>query len=178
MRYSSMAVGLLGDALAARAGTSYDQLLDERVLAPLEMGTTAVTVAPSSAAKLLEGHSRRGKPRPPIQDFMPAAGGLRSNAEDMVRFLAACLEPPEAPVGRALALAQQPHARISRRVESGLCWLIASRPRHPTIVWHNGGTRGFRSFSGFAPGQGSAAVVMSNTARSVDRLGLRLAEHG
>jgi serine-type D-Ala-D-Ala carboxypeptidase/endopeptidase len=38
----------------------------------------------------------------------------------------------------------------------------------------NGGTSGFRSFVGAARAIGTAVVVLSNTARSVDRLGLRL----
>ena len=172
--YSSMAVGLLGDALAARAGMPYEQLLTERVLAPLGMASTAVTIPPELEHRLLGGHSRRGRPRPPLEDFMPAAGSLRSSTEDMLRFLAACLNPPPGPVGAALRLAQQPHARISKRAQVGLCWIILTRPHHPAVLWHNGGTWGFRSFAGFAPDQGRAAVVMSNTAWSVDRLGASL----
>ena len=174
VRYSSMGVGLLGDALVARAGLSYDELLAERVLEPLGMNATAVTVPPQWSWRLLDGHSRRGHARPPIEDFMPAAGSLRSNAADMLRFLAACLTPPAEPPGPALALAQQPHARIGKRLELGLCWMISRRAHHPRIVWHNGGTWGFRSFAAFAPERGTAAVVMSNTARGVDRLGFRL----
>jgi len=171
-RYSSLAVGLLGDALAARAGMPYEQLLTERVLAPLGMASTAVTCPPG---KVLAGHSRRGHPRPPIEDLMPAAGSLRSSAEDMLRFLAACLQPPDDQIGAALRLAQEPQARMGKRLEVGLCWLIV-RPgrRHPRLIWHNGGTWGFRAFAGFAPERGTAAVVMSNTSRSVDRLGFRL----
>jgi CubicO group peptidase (beta-lactamase class C family) len=107
---------------------------------------------------------------------MPAAGSLRSNAEDMLRFLAACLDPPPEPPGPALALAQEPHARIGKRLEIGLCWMRSNRPRRPTLVWHNGGTWGFRSFAGFVPEDGVAAIVMANTARAVDRLGFRLVE--
>jgi CubicO group peptidase (beta-lactamase class C family) len=174
VRYSSMAVGLLGDALAARADQSYDQLLDERILAPLGMTSTAVTVPQTWTPRLLDGHSRRGRPRPPIQDFLPAAGSLRSTAADMLRFLAACLQPPPGRLGAALRLAQQPQARVGRRMEVGLCWLIFTRPPEQRVVWHNGGTWGFRAFAAFAPDRGTAAVVMSNTTRSVDRLGLRL----
>ena len=107
---------------------------------------------------------------------MAAAGSLRSNARDMLRFLGACLEPPSGPVGRALELARRPHARIGKRLEIGLCWMISNRPRRPVVVWHNGGTWGFRSFAGFAPSRGTAAVVLSNTARAVERLGFRLVE--
>ena len=107
---------------------------------------------------------------------MPTAGSLRSNVRDMLRFLAACLEPPADGPGRALALAHEPHTRAGRRLEIGLGWIIVSRPKHPRVVWHNGGTWGFRSFAGFAPERRSAAVVLSNAARSVDRLGFRLIE--
>lgn len=173
-RYSSMAVGLLGDALAARAGTSYEELLAARVLRPLGMGATAVEVRPARHDQVVPGHSRRGSPRPPIEDFMPAAGSLRSNGEDMVRFLAACLQPPGEPPGPALALAQRPHARTGRRAEVGLCWMISAPRNAPRVVWHNGGTWGFRSFAGFSPDAGNAVVVLSNTTRSVDRLGFTL----
>ena len=176
IRYSSLGVGLLGDALATGAGKAYDEVLKERVLEPLGMSATAVHVGRAQTEKLLGGHARRGRPRAPIEDFMPAAGGLRSNVDDMLRFLAACLRPPAHSPGPALALAQQPHARIAKRLQIGLCWMISNRPRHPSVVWHNGGTWGFRSFAGFTPQRGTAAVVMSNTARSVDQLGFRLAE--
>jgi serine-type D-Ala-D-Ala carboxypeptidase/endopeptidase len=42
------------------------------------------------------------------------------------------------------------------------------------LLWHNGGTSGFRSFVSAIRVAGTAVVVLSNTARSVDRLGLRL----
>jgi serine-type D-Ala-D-Ala carboxypeptidase/endopeptidase len=44
------------------------------------------------------------------------------------------------------------------------------------VLWHSGGTSGFRSFVAVAGERGAAVVVLSNTARSVDRLGLRLLE--
>jgi len=43
---------------------------------------------------------------------------------------------------------------------------------------HNGEPWGVPAFAGFASESGTAAVVLSNTARSVDRLGLRLLEAG
>jgi CubicO group peptidase (beta-lactamase class C family) len=54
--------------------------------------------------------------------------------------------------------------------------MISNRHGHPRIVWHNGGTWGFRSFAAFAPETGTAVIVLSNSARSVDRLGLELLE--
>ncbi len=175
-RYSSMAVGLLGDALARRAGRTYEELLTERVLQPLGMTSTSVTVPPERAHRLLGGHSSRGHPRPPLADLLPAGGSLRSDAADVTRFLTACLAPPEGPVGAALRFAQQHHVRVRKRFEMGLCWIVLTYRRGLRVVWHNGGTWGFTSFAGFAPERGTAAVVLSNTARGVDRTGLRLIE--
>jgi len=139
------------------------------------MTSTAITVPTDHASRLLTGHSWRGRPRPPIEPFMVAAGGLRSTADDLLRLLAACLAPPAGPVGAALALAQRPHLRTSRRSATGLCWMVATPRRRPRLVWHNGGTWGFRAFAGFAPGHGTAAVVLSDTFRGVERLGFALA---
>lgn len=181
-RYSSMAVGLLGDALAARAGRPYEQLLIERVLQPLGMHSTSVVVPPERTGHLLSGHSRRGRPRPPIEDLLAPAGSLRSSAADLLRFLAACLTPPPGALGAALALAQQPHARTRLGAQFGLCWIVSTRwtafnrRQHPRIIWHNGGTWGFAAFAGFAPERGTAAVTLSNTVRAVDATGLRLLE--
>lgn len=58
----------------------------------------------------------------------------------------------------------------------GLCRMVATYPRGLRVVWHNGGTWGFTSSAGFAPERGAAAVVLPNTARGVDRTGLRLLE--
>ncbi len=44
------------------------------------------------------------------------------------------------------------------------------------IVWHNGGTAGYRSFTGFTPAKKSGAVVLCNTAFDSDDLGFHILE--
>ena len=176
VRYSSIGFGLLGDALARHTGTSYEALLRGRLCTPLGMSDTFIDAA-GARDRLLEGHSRRGAPRPPLRDCMPAAGAVRSTAPDLLRFLRACLGGAALdPLGEALALAQQPRAKISRNLSVGLGWLILRRADDPAVVWHNGGTWGFRSFLALVPSRQLAVVVLSNTARSVDRLGFTLVE--
>jgi D-alanyl-D-alanine-carboxypeptidase/D-alanyl-D-alanine-endopeptidase len=170
LRYSSIGFGLLGDALAAAAGKPFEELLRERVLAPL--GMHATTLAADAAT--IQGHSPRGKPRPPLEDLMPAAGSLRSNLADMSSFVRACLSPEPDPPGPALAFAQRPVHRVNRRMSIGLGWLIVTHRSKGAVFWHNGGTWGFSSFAGFSPSRDRAVVVLANTARSVDRLGWRL----
>ena len=42
------------------------------------------------------------------------------------------------------------------------------------MLWHNGGTGGFRAFAGFVPAADVGAVVLANDLRSVDRMGVDL----
>jgi serine-type D-Ala-D-Ala carboxypeptidase/endopeptidase len=44
------------------------------------------------------------------------------------------------------------------------------------MLWHNGGTGGFRSFVGLVRETETAVAVLGNTNRSVDLLGLRALE--
>jgi CubicO group peptidase (beta-lactamase class C family) len=174
--YSSLGFALLGDALSARAGMPYEQLLAERICAPLRLADTGVDVPPDKRSRLLEGRSRRGRPRPPLRDHMPAAGAIRTTAGDLLRFLAASLAPSEAGPGPALALAAEPRYEINRRLAIGLGWMVLRRKGKPPLIWHGGGTWGFRSFAGFVPQNGVAVTVLANTTRSVDRLGVKLVD--
>jgi CubicO group peptidase (beta-lactamase class C family) len=175
-RYSNLGAGLLGQALATAAGRPYERLVSERVCLPLGMADTVVDPTGDQAARLAVGHTRRGRPVPPFQvPALPGAGALRSTATDMLRFLAANLDPAATPLAAQLDRIQQPRVRMGRGVQMGLGWLIVRSPAPGgPLLWHNGGTSGFRSFAAVRRDRGVAVVVLSNTARSVDRLGLRL----
>ncbi len=60
--YSNLGVGLLGDLLAARAGTTYAQVLTQRVLTPLGLTDTAITPTATMNAHLAPGHTIDGEP--------------------------------------------------------------------------------------------------------------------
>jgi hypothetical protein len=57
-----------------------------------------------------------------------------------------------------------------------LAWHIASPPNRDEIVWHNGGTGGYRSYMGFDPKTGVGVVVLTNaaTARGGDDIGAHI----
>jgi serine-type D-Ala-D-Ala carboxypeptidase/endopeptidase len=107
---------------------------------------------------------------------MPAAGSLRSSVADILSFLQACLAPPTSIAGDALALTQQRRVRVNRRLSIGLGWLILHRRGRPPVIWHAGGTWGFRSFAALVPDEALAVVVLSNSARSVNALGFKLVD--
>jgi serine-type D-Ala-D-Ala carboxypeptidase/endopeptidase len=176
--YSNVGAGLLGTVLADRAGCSYEEAVRARVCLPLAMHDTVVELPDASRGRLADGHTRRGK-RQMRRFAAPAflgAGSLCSTADDMLRFLGANLEPPDTRLGSAIELAHRPRARLGRRVAVGLGWLLAPLRRHGSaqMLWHNGGTAGFRSFAGLVREAGTAVVVLGNANRSVDLLGLRI----
>ncbi|MER5326989.1 serine hydrolase [Streptosporangium roseum] len=74
-RYSDLGAGLLGLALATRAGTDYATFVAENVCKPLGMTRTSLS------EPVVQGHTRRGRPIPPWNMAALAwAGGLRSTA--------------------------------------------------------------------------------------------------
>ena len=58
--YSNLGVGLLGHALARRAGADYESLVKVRVLEPLGMKSTSITLSPEMKARLATGHTKTG----------------------------------------------------------------------------------------------------------------------
>lgn len=176
IRYSNFGAAVLGEALARRDGTTYDALLAERVTGPLGLADT--TVAVGDAERRAHGHSRRGKPVPDWDmPSLPGMGALHSTVPDLVRLSGAQLEPDSTPLADAIRLSQQVHAGHEGRLRVGLGWMITPVGRPGTgrwMHWHNGGTGGARSFLGFVPDCGIAAVVLTNCARSVDALGVDL----
>lgn len=162
--YSNLGVGLLGQILSARERKPYEQLVRERILEPLGMTHTSVRLTPWMQQHLALGHGEDGRIVPGWD--LPAfagAGALRSTAVDMLIFLAANLHPERGPLEQAMAFAHQPRAPTDAADMSiGLNWFTL-RARTDTIVWHNGGTGGYRAFAGFEHSKRIAVVVLTNS---------------
>lgn len=174
VHYSNLGVGVLGQAMAHAAGTPYGELLATRVLRPLGLVDTATDAQLDSVqrSRLVPGHRGRGRPAAawPLEG-MPAAGALRSTADDMLRYLSAQLSPDDTPLGEAIRMTHVLR-HDDRKLTIGLGWMRIDKPHR--LWWHNGGTGGYRSFAGFRPDRRDAAVVLSNQSRSVDLVGLRV----
>jgi serine-type D-Ala-D-Ala carboxypeptidase/endopeptidase len=177
LRYSNFGFGLLGFVLARRAGTSYGQLVRDRICAPLGLADTGVEVAAAASERFADGHNRRGDSVPHWHlGALAGAGELRSTVNDLLRFLELQLAPPLMHLARA---ARTTHARRATRgrLEQALGWVcLPLRGDSRRMLWHNGGTGGFRSFLGFVLDTGVGVVVLSNSARSVDAIGFRILE--
>ena len=163
--YSNLGVGLLGQALALRAGTSYEALVHDRILAPLGMLHTAITLSPDMRAHVAEGHDAGGAVVP-LWDLptLAGAGALRSSLDDMLLFLEANRSPSADPIGLAITRSHQARFRVNDALSLGLNWHI-SNFRDDTLIWHNGGTAGFRTLIGWNPRTRAGAVLLGNSSQ-------------
>lgn len=176
MEYSNLGAGLLGQALVERTGKEYETLVTERILMPLGLSDTAVSLSEARAARLAFGHDVALMPAGNWHfAALVGAGGLNSSATDMAKFVAAALAE-EGPLAAAFAdmlAVRRPTGQPG--MEIGLGWMI-SQHGDDEIVWHNGGTGGYRSFAGYLKQAGRGAVVLSNAATAIggDDIGMHL----
>jgi D-alanyl-D-alanine-carboxypeptidase/D-alanyl-D-alanine-endopeptidase len=139
LRYSNFGFGLLGYVLARRAGTSYGELVYDRICAPLGLAETGLEIADTANGRVADGHNRRGRSVPHWHlGALAGAGGLRSTLNDLLRFLDLQLTEPATPLARAARATHGPRATRGR-LEQGLGWVSLPLRGDPRLMlWHSG----------------------------------------
>jgi D-alanyl-D-alanine-carboxypeptidase/D-alanyl-D-alanine-endopeptidase len=175
--YSNLGVGLLGHVLSLRAGISYEALVRSRICDPLGLKDTRVTLTPEMKTRLAVGHSG-GLQAVENWDIptLAGAGALRSTANDMLTFLAANLGFVKTPLAQDMA--DEVSVRRSAGapdMEIAYAWHIQTKDGN-SIVWHNGGTGGYRAYMGYDPKARVGVVALTNisTPQGVDDIGRHL----
>lgn len=152
--YSNLGVALLGRLLARHAGMEYEELLKQRVLAPLGLNSTSITLSADQLRRLAPGHDRFRKP---VETWnllaMPASGALRSTANDLLTFLAFNLGAQDSPLQAAMLYQRTP----GRALGWGRSTLGGE-----AVYGHEGGKEGYRSAVVFNPKTKSGVVVLTN----------------
>lgn len=173
--YSNLGVGLLGHVLSLKAGVDYETLVQQRILSPLGMTDTRITLSDEDLKKTAVPYSAFLTPVK-LWDIpvLAGAGALRSTAKDMIKYLSANMGLTETPLKNAMDLSHtivKPIAAGGDRI--GYNWITTSY-NNTEIIWHNGGTGGFRSFAGFCKEKGIGVVVWTNCSKSADDIGFNL----
>jgi CubicO group peptidase (beta-lactamase class C family) len=155
----------------------YETLVRARVTGPLKMENTGIALSPAMKSRLAAGHNeaREAAANWDLPTFA-GAGALRSDARDMLTFIAAHLgyvESPLAPAMASMTKVRRPGG--GPQTEIALAWIVAKREGRE-IFWHNGGTGGYRCFMGYDPKSRVGVVVLSNmsTTIGVDDIGMHL----
>jgi len=146
--YSNVGYGLLGHILGRASNTAYKDLLNARILDPLGMKDTFLLAKPEQHA--VQGHDADGNAAPGFglqpDNPLSAAGGLISNADDMLKFMQAWLHESDSPLGSLFASLEM-HLGFGK----------------DGMLRHSGQTYGYHAFLSAGRKRQSGVVVLADT---------------
>ena len=160
--YSNYAMGILGETLGDVWDDNYEDALTARVLKPLKLNDTRITLNDAMRKRMVPGYNANLKEEPAWDfDAFAGAGAIRSTARDMVKFMQANLRDDDSAIAVALrdAHGKQPVPEQGQAMALG--WHIAG---DGITRWHNGMTGGYHSWLAVIPDHDIGVVVLANTA--------------
>jgi CubicO group peptidase (beta-lactamase class C family) len=167
--YSSFGIGLLGYALAARAGVPYAQLVRTEVTGPLHMNDTVFALSPAQAHRVIQGHSAGGEPTDAglgESGMFTGAVGAKSTVNDLLTYLDANLHPDHytdgtsgATLPAAFAIDHQLRGNVKQNTEVAFSWLYDVESHR---YEHGGTTPGYTAHVEFTPDEDRGIVVLYN----------------
>lgn len=172
--YSNLAAGLLGVILGEVYQLSYEELILRYICQPLDMRNTRVVIRKEDSISFAKGYDPGGNYNSPwnLAPAFAGAGALRSTAQDMLKYAQGNLGEVQGNLGKAILLTHDP-TFSQGDIELGLGWHYL-QPGEGKVLFHNGGTGGFRTYLAIHPGKKFAVVMLANSAISVDREGNEL----
>lgn len=172
--YSNLGMGLLGHILAKHAQISYEGLVFARITHILDLKDTIIELNEDQKTRLAKGHSGKREVANWDLPTLAGAGALRSTAFDMLRFVAFNLGLQTSDLYSVMQKTHQPQvSTTSPTMKVGLAWHILTREDN-AIIFHDGGTGGYRSFIGFSNEKKKGVVVLTNSNRDANDIGLHL----
>jgi CubicO group peptidase (beta-lactamase class C family) len=183
--YSNFGMTLLGYLLRTNAGCSYETLVKREVCLPLDMKDTTITPNANQEPREAQGYravvrwgslvfALRSAPWFRGND-LGGAGAIRSTAKDMLKYLEANMHPEGQPIDHAIDQSHQVLFKENDHTSFGMNWIHSQNDRlKQELIWHNGGTGGFRSFLGFTADGRFGVLILSNSGDGVDGLAIDL----
>ncbi len=141
--YSNLGFALLGTLLSARYGATWEQLVRERIAAPLGMADTVQSLDAAHAARMLPPFAGRNASTLWNMQAYSGAGALRSTTTDMLRFGRAVAAGAKGPLGPAADRMLTPLGRY-QGFQIGYGVFIRGTPELPVYL-HDGFTGGYRT---------------------------------
>jgi CubicO group peptidase (beta-lactamase class C family) len=177
--YSNVGMGLLGHLLARRANTTYEELLVKRICDPLEMKSTRLALSAELRGRLATAYVTTSMPAVNWDfDALAGCGAIRSTANDMLRYLSANLGMLKSPLQPAINMCHEVRSKTTdASMDQAMGWIIFNNVGEKRKeFWHNGGTLGYRSYTGFIKEAKVGVVVLSNcgSADDVDLAGVAI----
>lgn len=154
--YSNAGAQLVGYILERVYGMSYEALLKKKILDPLKMNSTAITLNAEQRERLTRGYDEKGRTMPEIGGQLQGAGALKSSVNDMLKYAQWQMAEDD----EAVKLSHQP-VFTSGSYSAGLNWQMV-RSGGNRLIWQEGNIDGFNSLCLVEPEQGLGLVVLAN----------------
>lgn len=167
--YSNFGAGLLGESLAVMQNSPFNELLEKQILKPLHLDHVYLTLEAVPKSLLVQGYSGQTATSPWNFDALAGAGSIRSDIRDLLAYGVAHLATTESPLQAAMDLTTSVHFQQDQ-LKVGLGWHISASG----IIWHNGGTGGFRSMLMIDPINQRVAAGITNSNNDIEDLVLHL----
>lgn len=156
--YSNAGFALLGDALAAKAGTTYDGLLQQRIAGPLGMKDTRVGLRAQDKHRLARGHQGARAAQSSAPTSGGGADGVRSTVSDMLKLLSVCIGNQQKTMGREFAPSYEHLLVMDDNFDTGMGWFLDINEK---TVEKSGRIAGYRSHVVFSPESRVGVVILT-----------------
>jgi serine-type D-Ala-D-Ala carboxypeptidase/endopeptidase len=156
--YSNAGFQVIGLGLEKVYAEPYRELLSLRILRPLGMTSTGLSVNGAHRAHLMKGYDRYGRVMPYHPADAGAAWGLYSSTADMARFVRWQLDEQDPAVFRS-------HQPLVGSASDGvaMAWHLGVAGHDP-MLWHSGGSFGTSAQVVLFPRQQEGYVLLTNDA--------------
>ena len=169
--YSNLAFGYLGQAeIAAFHGASWEDLVRTKIVQPLGMTDTVVTVTRAMRARLAQSYAKNGNPAPFDRPGFPgdqAAGAIVSDLDDMMKYLGWMMGSGPGHTGELAAVRAMllvPHNQMPKPgMKVALAWQLAKLSDGRAYVDKDGLILGFSSYVAFLNDGSVGVVILTNT---------------
>jgi serine-type D-Ala-D-Ala carboxypeptidase/endopeptidase len=163
MSYSNAAIAVLGRVLEIALENSWEHLLRTRICEPLGMSDTMTKPDSKRRSRLAAPFRGAEEGHEWAFDALAPAGGLRSTAEDMLRYGLAIMQPEKSPLKDCIQLAVKPLAE-----GIGCCFFLGE-----DLIWHNGATGGYKSLLQVLPQKQQVRLVLVSNAQQEPAMVMR-----
>lgn len=174
--YCNLAVGLLGHILEGVNKMSFEKMCTTFICTPAHMADTRQLLGKKDSAFFVQGYDASILPQGQW-DFkaLAAAGCLRSNTEDMLKYASFQLGNADPQLKKAIDLSHQPTFDAGQQ-QIALNWFLQDWG-WGKILFHGGQTGGYKSFLAINEKTQHAVIILSNTAVSNDEIGVAILQY-
>lgn len=171
MSYSNPGYAVAAHVLERVTGRAYEDVIRERIFAPLGMTTSSFRLEGSDVPLLARGYDApHGPPAPFTQIYLRPAGNLHTSPRELGRFVQMLLNWGETETDLVIDpeyLSNMERPRTSLSAKAGLIYgygsgIASSSLAGFPVLGHDGGIDGFLSSYGYSAARDAGWVVLVN----------------